>query len=144
MAEPDTKELDALLDALNGSAERFQTLWFSFLGLTLYLAITALATTHRNLLLGEPQTLPILNIKVELLPFYVIAPLLYVVFHFYVLMMLVLLARTAAPLDRQLRTTLPNEADQELYRARVENALFLQLLVGMKSERAGVNAALLG
>jgi hypothetical protein len=67
-----------------------------------------------------------------------------VVFHFYVLMMLVLLARTAASLDRQLWTTLPNEADQELYRARVENAVFLQLLVGMKSERAGVNAALLG
>jgi hypothetical protein len=31
--EPDTKNLDALLDSLNGSAERFQTLWFSFLGL---------------------------------------------------------------------------------------------------------------
>ena len=104
--EPDTKKLDALLDSLNGSAERFQTLWFSFLGLTLYLAIAALATTHRNLLLGEPQVLPILNIKVELLPFYVIAPLLYLVFHFYLLMMLALLARTAAEFDKQLRTTL--------------------------------------
>lgn len=38
--EPDTKKLDALLVSLNGSAERFQTLWFSFLGLTLYLAIS--------------------------------------------------------------------------------------------------------
>jgi hypothetical protein len=73
--EPDTKKLDALLASLNGSAERFQTLWFSFLGLTLYLAIAALATTHRDLLLNNPQTLPILNIKVELLPFYVIAAL---------------------------------------------------------------------
>src|SRR5271157_5698928 len=105
--EPDTKNLDALLDSLNGSAERFQTLWFSFLGLTLYLAIAALATTHRNLLLIEPQILPILNIKVELLPFYVIAPLLYLAFHFYVLMMLLLLVRTAAPFKRQLRETFP-------------------------------------
>jgi hypothetical protein len=56
--EPDTKKLDALLDSLNGSAERFQTLWFSFLGLTLYLAIGALATTHRMLLLGEPRNSP--------------------------------------------------------------------------------------
>jgi hypothetical protein len=54
----------------------------AFLGLTLYLVIAALATTHRNLLLGEPQTLPLFNIKVELLPFYIIAPLLYLVFHF--------------------------------------------------------------
>jgi hypothetical protein len=58
MTEPDTKELDALLGSLNTSAEPFQTLWFSFLGLTLYLAIAALATTHRNLLLGERATLP--------------------------------------------------------------------------------------
>ena len=143
MAEPDTKELDALLASLNGSAERFQTLWFSFLGLTLYLAIAALATTHRNLLLGEPQTLPILNIKVELLPFYVIAPLLYLVFHFYLLMMLLLLARTAAPFERELRATLPFEADKEHYRAQVENALFLQLLIGMREERAGFNSLLL-
>ena len=52
--EPDTKNLDALLTSLNGSAERFQTLWFSFLGLTLYLVIAARGTTHRDLLLNEP------------------------------------------------------------------------------------------
>ena len=143
-AEPDTQNLDALLAALNQSAERFQTLWFSFLGLTLYFAIAALTTTHRDLLLGESKTLPLLNVQVPLLPFYVIAPLLYLVFHFYLLMMLALLARTAAEFDKQLRTTLPGEADRERYRARVENALFLQLLVGMKGERTGVNALLLG
>ena len=143
MTGPETKDLDALLDSLNGSAERFQTLWFSFLGLTLYLAIAALATSHRNLLLGEAQTLPILNIKVELLPFYVIAPLLYFVFHFYLLMMLVLLAVTAAEFEDELRNTLPNDSQQERYRARVENALFLQLLVGMRDERSGVNSLLL-
>ena len=142
--EPDTKNLDALLDSLNGSAERFQTLWFSFLGLTLYFSIAALTTTHRDLLLGEPKTLPVLNIQVPLLPFYVIAPLLYLVFHFYLLMMLALLARTAAEFDKQLRTTRTNEADCERYRARVENALFLQVLVGMKGERTGINALLLG
>jgi hypothetical protein len=31
--EPDSKKLDALLASLNSSADRFQTLWFSFLGL---------------------------------------------------------------------------------------------------------------
>jgi uncharacterized protein YjbI with pentapeptide repeats len=142
--EPDTKKLDALLASLNGSADRFQTLWFSFLGLTLYLAIAALATTHRDLLLNTPQTLPILNIKVELLPFYVIAPLLYLVFHFYLLMMLALLARTAAEFDKQLRATLLGEPERERYRAQVGNALFLQLLVGMKGERIGINALLMG
>ena len=73
-----------------------------------------------------------------------IAPLLYLVFHFYLLMMLALLARTAAEFDKQLRTTLPGEAERERYRAQVGNALFLQLLVGMKGERTGVNAFLMG
>jgi len=87
--------------------------------------------------------LPLPNIKVELLPFYVIAPLLYFVFHFYVLMMLLLLARTAAPFEEQLKKALPGEGGQERYRARVENALFLQLLIGMREERAGFNSLLL-
>jgi uncharacterized protein YjbI with pentapeptide repeats len=142
--DADTRSLDALLASLNTSAERFQTLWFSFLGLTLYFAIAALTTTHKDLLLGEPKTLPLLNIPVPLLPFYFIAPLLYLVFHFYLLMMLALLARTAAEFEKQLQTALPNELDREGYRAQVENALFLQLLVGMRSERAGFNGFLLG
>jgi uncharacterized protein YjbI with pentapeptide repeats len=60
------------------------------------------------------------------------------------LMMLALLARTAAEFDKQLRTTLPGEPEQERYRAQIGNALFLQLLVGMKGERTGVNALLMG
>jgi hypothetical protein len=43
--EPDTKNLDALLASLNASAERFQTLWFSFLGRH----ETAGAEGHRDL-----------------------------------------------------------------------------------------------
>jgi Pentapeptide repeats (8 copies) len=59
-------------------------------------------------------------------------------------MMLPLLARTAAEFDKQLRTTLPGEPERERYRAQVGNALFLQLLVGMKGERTGINALLMG
>jgi hypothetical protein len=67
-ASSKTEDLDALLDSLNGSAERFQTLWFSFLGLTLYLAIAALTTTHRSLLLGEAQTLVSYSARRKLCP----------------------------------------------------------------------------
>ena len=59
-------------------------------------------------------------------------------------LVLALLARTAAEFDKQLRTTLPGEPERERYRAQVGNALFLQLLVGMKGERTGVNALLMG
>ena len=143
MAQPDTKELDALLDSLNGSAERFQTLWFSFLGLTLYLAIAALATTHRMLLLGEPQTLPDPQHQGRATAF-----LYHRAAALSRLSFLSVDDAAAARAHRgavreELRKTLPDEADQERYRARVENALFLQLLVGMKDERAGFNSLLL-
>ena len=149
MAEPDTKDLDALLGSLNGSAARFQTLWLWFVGATLYLAITALGTTHRALLLAESPNLTDLDSLVKQLPFYVTAPLsfinsqfyvltplFYVVFHSFVLLMLLPLAGTAVAFEERLRTTFPFQADQETYRARVENALFQQMLVGRKPVRA--------
>jgi uncharacterized protein YjbI with pentapeptide repeats len=140
---PDTRDLDATLAALNRSAERLQTLWFSFLALTLYFAISTLTVTHLQLLLEEPQTLPILQIKVPLLPFFAIAPAFYLIIHVYMLMMLVLLARSASGFEAILAKAIPGTAKQEQYRLRAENALFLQLLVGAESERRGRNGLLL-
>ena len=45
---PDTKEVEALAATLNHSAERVQTLWFSFLTFMLYLAIATGSTTDRK------------------------------------------------------------------------------------------------
>lgn len=134
------KELDALAAAMNRSAERLQTLWFTFLAVTLYFAISAFTTTHQMLLLEEGQTLPVLDVKLPLLPFYIIAPTFYVVLHAYILMMLVLLARTAKTFEDAL--TAPGvmiESDRERYRMRLENALFLQIIVGARRERTGAN-----
>jgi hypothetical protein len=61
--EPDMKEAEALAAALNHSAERVQTLWFSFLTFMLYLAVATGTTTHRMLFLEEPLNLPVLNIN---------------------------------------------------------------------------------
>jgi hypothetical protein len=70
-SEADTKE---------GSAERVQTLWFSFLIFMVYLAIATGTTTHRMLFLEEPLSLPVLNIKLPLLGFYILMPIIFVVF----------------------------------------------------------------
>jgi hypothetical protein len=78
--EPDTKEAEALAAALNHSAERVQTLWFSFLTFMLYLAIATGTTTHRMLFLEEPLNLPVLNIRLPLLGFYILTPVIFVIF----------------------------------------------------------------
>ena len=92
---PDTKEAEALAAALNHSAERVQTLWFSFLTFMIYLAVATGTTTHRMLFLESPLNLPVLNIALPLLGFYILTPIIFVVFHFYMLLNFVLLARTA-------------------------------------------------
>src|SRR5580704_13826939 len=142
--EPDTKEAEALASALNHSAERVQTLWFSFLTFMLYLAVATGTTTHRMLFLESPLKLPVLNIDLPLLGFYVLAPIIFVVFHFYMLLNLVLLARTAKSFEDALVRAFPDDREpRENFRMRIENTLFVQLLVGGRLEREGINAKFL-
>jgi hypothetical protein len=141
---PDTKEAEALAGALNHSAERAQTLSFSFLTFMLYLAIATGTTTHRMLFLESPLNLPVLNIALPLLGFYVLTPIIFVVFHFYMLLNLVLLARTAKSFESALAFAFPQDGEaRENFRMRIENTLFIQLLVGGRLEREGLNAKLL-
>lgn len=147
---PDIKEAEALAAALNHSAERVQTLWFTFLTFMVYLAIAAGTTTHRMLFLKSPLNLPVLNIALPLLGFYILTPIIFVVFHFYMLLNLVLLARTAKSFEDALWSAYPkkqgaslddeNEMTRETFRMRIENTLFVQLLVGGTPERVGVNS----
>jgi hypothetical protein len=142
--EPDTKEAKDFVDALNHSAERVQTLWFSFLTFMLYLAIATGTTTHRMLFLEEPLNLPVLNIKLPLLGFYILTPIIFVVLHFYMLLNLVLLARTAKSFEDSLARAFPEDGEpRETFRMRIENTLFVQLLVGGRLERKGINAKFL-
>jgi len=134
--KPDTYDAEALVAALNHSAERVQTLWFSFLTFMLYLTITVATTTHRMLFLEAPLKLPLLNIPVPLLAFYFVTPIILVIFHFYLLLNLVLLARTAKSFeDALLYATRNDEEARETFRMRVENTIFAQLLVGGRLER---------
>ena len=141
---PDTKEAEALAASLNHSAERVQTLWFSFLIFMLYLAIATGTTTHRMLFLESPLNLPVLNISLPLLGFYILTPIIFVTFHFYMLLNLVLLARTAKSFEDHLVRAFPEDGEaRENFRMRIENTLFVQLLVGGRLEREGINAKLL-
>jgi hypothetical protein len=126
------------------TAERVQTLWFSFLTFMLYLAVAIGTTTHRMLFREESLNLPVLNIALPLLGFYILTPVIFVVFHFYMLLNLVLLARTAKSFEDALMRPFPEDGEaRENFRMRIEHTLFVQLLVGGRLEREGLNAKLL-
>jgi hypothetical protein len=95
-ASLDPFDVEAMEKSVNDSAARVSTIWVSFLVFGLYLVIAAGAVTHRQLMLEVPVKLPVLNIDLPLVGFSILAPVLFFIFHVYVLMLVLLLARTAA------------------------------------------------
>ena len=69
----------ALADAVTTSA----ALWITFLTFATYLAIAVGSVTHRQLFLAEPVRLPLLNVDLPLVSFFLISPILLLIFHIY-------------------------------------------------------------
>src|SRR6201991_428045 len=143
----DPFDVEALEKSLNDSATRVSTIWVSFLIFSLYLLTAATTVTHRQLFLAEPVKLPVLNIDLPLWGFFFLAPILFVILHAYVLIQLILLARTAAAYDAAVaklaeQDNLSAEANASL-RQRLANTLFAQILAGSPRERDGWFGSLL-
>jgi uncharacterized protein YjbI with pentapeptide repeats len=137
-ANLDPFDVEALEKSVNDSAVRVSTIWISFLVFGLYLAIAAGGTTDRQLFLEEPIKLPILDINLPLVGFYFLAPLLFVIFHVYVLAQVLLLARTAGAYDEAVEHAMPVAADRARIRQRLANTLFAQIFAGAPRERTGL------
>ena len=133
----DAFDVSALERSLNDSATRVSTIWVSFLIFSLYLLTAATIVTHRQLFLAEPLKLPVLNIDLPLWGFFFLAPILFVILHVYVLLQLLLLARTAAAYNVAVeREDLTPEENASL-RRRLANTMFAQIFAGSPREREG-------
>jgi hypothetical protein len=133
----DPFDVKALEGSLNGSATRVSTIWISFLVFGLYLVIAAGTVTHRQLFLEEPVKLPVLNIDMPMIGFFFLAPILFVVFHVYVLLQVLLLGRTAAAYEKAVEFNVKSATDNALVRQRLANTLFAQIFAGSPREREG-------
>jgi hypothetical protein len=133
----DPFDVEALEKSLNDSATRVSTIWISFLIFSLYLLTAAATVTHRQLLLDEAIKLPVLNIELPLQGFFLLAPVLFVIFHIYILLQVLLLGRTAAAYNEALdRAALPPPSNAAM-RQRLANTLFAQIFAGSPREREG-------
>ncbi|TWT15453.1 pentapeptide repeat-containing protein [Reyranella sp. CPCC 100927] len=125
----DPRDLEALEKAVNDASGKTGALWITFLTLVVYLVIAVGSVSHRILFLELPIKLPILNVELPLVGFFIAAPLLLFVYHFYLLLQLVVLARKAGTYDEVLRSQVRLTADRALFRRRLDQFPFLQLLV---------------
>jgi uncharacterized protein YjbI with pentapeptide repeats len=133
----DPKDVDALQKALNDAAGKASLLWTAFVTFELYLAIAFAAVTHRDLFLETPIKLPVLNVDLPLVGFFVVAPTVLVIFHFYVFLQLLALAKKAGDYDLLLRELVSVEADRQYIRQRLDPFLVLQFLAGPRDQRTG-------
>jgi hypothetical protein len=78
-------------------------LWTTSVTFELYLAIALGSVTHRDFLLEAPVKLPILNVNLPLAAFFVVAPVVFVIFHLHVFLQLYGLATKAREYDGLLK-----------------------------------------
>lgn len=133
----DPKDVDELQRALNDSAGKASVLWTTFITFQLYLVIALGSVTHRNLFLEDPVKLPLFNVDLPLVGFFLVAPAILVIFHFYVFLQLLALARKAKDYDVVLREAVPVAIDRQLLRQRLDSFLVLQFLSGPAEQRTG-------
>src|ERR1043165_3779723 len=133
----DPFDVEALEKSLNDSATRVSTIWISFLVFSLYLLTTAPTVPHRQLFLAEPVKLPVLNIELPLWGFFFLAPILFVIFHAYVLIQVLLLGRTAAAYNNAVEKARLGTEENASIRQRLANTMFAQIFAGSPRERDG-------
>jgi hypothetical protein len=126
----DPLDVGALEGAVNDSAGRVSGLWLSFVAFSAYLAAAASMISHRQIFLEEPIRLPTINIDLPLVASAILLPLLFVIYHVFVLLQVVLLARTADAYNDAIEHGVADPVDQTRVRQRLANTLFAQLFAG--------------
>jgi uncharacterized protein YjbI with pentapeptide repeats len=135
----DAKDLGEIQKALNEAAGKASLLWATFVTLELYVLIATGSVTHRDLLLASPIKLPLLNVDLPLVGFFLATPIILVVLHFYVLLQLVAFAQKSRDYEFLLKDQVPNVTERRYLRQRLDPFFILQFLAGPSRQRAGFN-----
>lgn len=141
-------DLDAAQKSVSDAAAVGAPLWLSYIFLLFYVAIAASAVTHKDLLLESPVELPFLNIKLPLKAFFIVAPVLFLIVHAYVMAHFAMLASKAKAFADLLKKKIGGDAAddheiREALRRQLPINVFTQFLVGPSDVRHGAFSLLL-
>ncbi|MGB8900445.1 MAG: pentapeptide repeat-containing protein [Methylocella sp.] len=132
-----TSNLDALKKAIEDAASLSGGLWFSYLFVLLYFAVAAGAVTHVDLFMENSVKLPFMNIELPLKAFFLLAPLLFIVTHAYILAHFVLLAEKTNLFYKELPSQIKDAQTAEakntrnIFGSQLPSNVFVQFLVGL-------------
>ena len=131
----------SLLEAVNRASRSASLAWLALLGVMAYLSVAVAGISHRDLLLDTDVVLPILQTKIGLKPFFVVAPLLFVLLHLAVIGQMALVARTALEFASAIRLLEVSDARTHPLRHELDNFCLVQAIAG--PERSRIIGALL-
>ncbi|MGD9541628.1 pentapeptide repeat-containing protein [Methylocystis sp.] len=128
-------DLDAIQKSVSDAAAVGAPLWLSYIFLLFYVALAAGGVTHTQLLLECPVDLPFLNIKLPLKAFFILAPILFLIVHAYVLAHFAMLSDKAKAFHDRLAAKITAEVEndhaiREGLRQQLPINVFVQFLAG--------------
>lgn len=125
----------SLLEAVNRSSSSANTAWLIYLALMTYLLIAVAGVSHKDLLLGSDIVLPILQVKIELTRFFLLAPVLLVLIHMGLICKLVLLASKTLEFAASIRMLETTDRRSHPLRLELDNFFFVQAIAGPERSR---------
>lgn len=131
----------SLLEAVNSSSDAAHTGWLIFIGIMSYMLVAVAGVTHKDLLLSSDIALPILQVRIDLIRFFLFAPILLVLFHLGVVGQLVMLARKTLEFDAAMRMLEVSDRRSHPLRLELHNFFFVQAIAG--PERSPIMSAFL-
>ena len=134
----DSQSLSALQMAVNDSAGKAALLWTSFMTLGAYLLIATGSVRHRELFLNSSIKLPVLGVELPVTGYFLVAPMIFLIFHFYLLLQLDALSEKAADYNVVLHDNIKVAADRRRMRWQLDDFPLLQYLAGVRERRTGL------
>ena len=142
MADYKARDLSALEKTVNDTAGKVMVLWTSFITVGAYLLIATGSVKHRDLFLDAAIRLPVLGVDLPVTGYFLVAPMIFLIFHFYVLLQLSGLNEKVSAYNVVLNETLEQADDRRIARRRLDDFPFLQFLAGVRERRMGVPGAM--
>lgn len=133
--DSDAQRLRAIEKAVNDSAGRASVLWTSFLTLGAYLAIATGSVTHRDLFVNSAMKLPVVGVELPATGYFLVAPLIYLIFHFYLLLQFEGLSEKVTGYNEILNETVKVAADRRRARWSLDDLPFLRFQAGEGERR---------
>jgi uncharacterized protein YjbI with pentapeptide repeats len=133
---PDPQSPSALQTAVNESAGRAAALWTTFVTLGAYLLVATGSVKHRDLFLDASIKLPILGVDLPVTGYFVVAPLVLLIFHCYLLLQLERLSIKTREYNTLVREQVPIGSDRRLVGYRLIDFPYLQYLASAGERRS--------